>query len=246
MRPSRTSRQPREPDGRSERERERLPVIEDRAEDRAKMVELQLSARGIVDPAVLRAMRRVPREVFVPRELTDQAYSDRPLPIGEGQTISQPFVVAAMAQALQLNPSDRVLEVGAGTGYAAAVLSRIAAQVYAVEIRTQLADLAMQNLEELGYDNVEVRYGNGSVGWLEHAPYQGILVSAGAPAIPEMLQRQLSIGGRLVIPVGPTPMEQVLLRVVRVDEEDWRQDELDLVCFVPLVGEQGWPGRSGG
>jgi len=205
------------------------------AEARRRMVAEQISARGVRDAAVLAAMESVPRERFVPEELRDRAFADGPLPIGDGQTISQPYVVAAMVELLGLGPKDRVLEIGTGTGYAAAVLARVAAEVYTVERFASLASQARERLATLGFSNVHVLHGDGTEGWAEHAPYQGILVSAGAPEIPPALREQLAVGGRLVIPVGPSPGYQTLTRVTRAGADDYREELLDFVVFVPLV-----------
>lgn len=210
------------------------------------MVHEQVESRGIRDPAVLRAMREVPREAFVPEDQREFAYRDSPLPIAAGQTISQPYIVALMAAALELAPEDRVLEVGTGSGYAAAVLSRIAVQVYTIERHAELAERAARVLERLGYDTVHVRQGDGTQGWAEHAPYDGIVVAAGGPEVPEALLAQLAVGGRLVIPVGPTPRLQELVRITRVSEDEYRREDLGGVRFVPLVGAQGWEERAGG
>jgi protein-L-isoaspartate(D-aspartate) O-methyltransferase len=210
------------------------------AEDRLRMVEKQIASRGVMDPRVLDAMRTVPREAFVPASVAEFAYEDRPLAIEEGQTISQPYVVALMAEALQLTPRDRVLEVGAGSGYAAAVLSRVAAEVYAVERHAALTELARRRMRELGYDNVHILHGDGTLGCAAHAPYDAIVVAAGGPSIPEALRAQLVIGGRLVIPVGLTPQEQELVRVTRTGENSYEQEGLGDVRFVPLIGAQGW------
>ena len=210
------------------------------ADKRREMVDRQIAGRGITDRAVQDAMRTVPREAFVPEAHAEFAYDDTPLPIEEEQTISQPYIVALMTSALELSPHDRVLEVGAGSGYAAAVLSRIAAAVYAIERHVVLAELARRRLRELGYDNVEIRHGDGTMGWLEHAPYDGIAVAAGGPSVPATLREQLAVGGRLVIPVGTTPRDQQLIRVTRTSERDYRQESLGAVRFVPLIGAQGW------
>jgi protein-L-isoaspartate(D-aspartate) O-methyltransferase len=204
------------------------------------MVETQIAMRGIVDRIVLDAMRAVPREMFVPASAVEFAYEDTPLPIEEGQTISQPYVVALMAGALKLTPRDRVLEVGAGSGYAAAVLSRIAAEVYAIERHAALAELASRRMKDLGFDNVHILHGDGTLGWPEHAPFDAIVVAAGGPSVPDALRAQLAIGGRLVIPVGSTPRLQELVRVTRVGQSEYRQEELGGVQFVPLIGAQGW------
>lgn len=214
--------------------------MHDYAALRESMVRGQLEARGVRDPAVLAAMREVPREEFVPSALRGEAYEDIPLPIAEGQTISQPYMVAYMAEALELSRQERVLEIGTGSGYAAAVLSRIVDRVYTVERLMGLAVTARQRLARLGYDNVEVLEGDGSLGWPQHAPYDAIVVTAGAPGVPKPLAEQLVMGGRLVIPVGPHPYFQLLVRVRRVGEAEYREESLFEVRFVPLVGAAGW------
>ena len=215
------------------------------AAQRQAMVETQLMVRGILDPAVLAAMRTVPREAFVPVDWRDYAYYDGPLPIAEGQTISQPYIVALMTQELQLTPHDRVLEVGTGSGYGAAVLSCIASHVYTVERLHPLAAAARQRLRELGFHNVQVLAGNGTLGWPEYAPYDGIVVTAEGPSIPQALQAQLAIGGRLIIPVG-APNRQYLMRMIRHSETEFEQENLGEVRFVPLIGAQGWPDSPAG
>jgi protein-L-isoaspartate(D-aspartate) O-methyltransferase len=185
-------------------------------------------------------MRTVPREAFVRAELVEFAYDDMPLPIGEGQTISQPYIVALMAEALQLSATDRVLEIGTGSGYAAAILSCIVKQVYTVERLETLYRLARRRLRRLGYHHVYVHLGNGTLGWPEHAPYDGIVVTAGGPTIPAALQEQLAVGGRLVMPVGSQPTHQTLMRVTRTSATAFATEELGYVCFVPLIGTQGW------
>lgn len=207
---------------------------------REQMVESQIAARGVRDPAVLSTMRTVAREDFVAPELAHHAYADRPLPIGEEQTISQPYVVAAMTEALRLGPRDRVLEIGTGSGYAAAVLAVIAAEVYTIERIKSLAESARGRLAELGYTNVHVRHGDGSLGWPEHAPYDAIVVTAGGPDVPLSLLRQLAVGGRLVMPIGPSPWSQELVRVTRTDAGAYEREELEPVTFVPLIGAEGW------
>jgi protein-L-isoaspartate(D-aspartate) O-methyltransferase len=209
-------------------------------DERERMVEL-IVRRGVRDPAVLAAMRKVPREHFVAGDRAHRAYDDTPLPIGEGQTISQPYIVAAMTEALRLRPRDRVLEIGTGSGYAAAVLAVIAAEVYTVERLERLAESARRRLEELGFANVHVRHGDGSLGWPEHAPYDAIVVTAGGPDVPHSLLRQMAVGGRLVMPVGPTTRSQRLVRVVRTGEETYDRERLEDVAFVPLIGAEGWP-----
>ena len=193
---------------------------------RVAMVERHLAKRGIVDPRVLEAFLTVPREEFVPEGLMEFAYADAPLPIGEEQTISQPWIVAITAQALGLRAGARVLEVGTGSGYAAAILGRLASEVYTIERIDSLAQIAQERLARLGFSNVHVRAGDGSLGWPEHAPYDGIAVAAGGPKVPDALRAQLAIGGRLVIPVGPSETEQVLVRVTRIGESEYREEPL--------------------
>ena len=205
-----------------------------------RMVERQIEARGVHDERTLQAMRSVPRERFVPADLAEFAFEDAPLPIEEGQTISQPYVVALMIEALELQPDDRMLDVGLGSGYAAAVAARIVREVRGVERFAVLAELARERLERLGFDNVHVRCGDGTLGWPEHAPYDAILVSAGGPDVPPSLTRQLAIGGRMVIPVGADPRTQELVRLRRIAEDHWEQESLGRVQFVPLVGSEGW------
>jgi protein-L-isoaspartate(D-aspartate) O-methyltransferase len=208
--------------------------------DRERMVTTQIEARGITDPLVLEAMRAVPRERFVPAALARFAYEDRPLPIGEGQTISQPYIVAVMAQAAGLKPGARALEIGTGSGYGAAVLSRIAAEVYTVERVGALAAAARASLAKLGYANVHVLEGDGSLGWADHAPYDAIVVTAGGPRVPRTLLNQLAAGGRLVMPVGPVARHQRLVRVTRTDAHEYAYEDLEEVAFVPLIGAEGW------
>jgi protein-L-isoaspartate(D-aspartate) O-methyltransferase len=207
---------------------------------RAAMVERDIAARGVRDDRVLEAMREVPRELFLPTKLREFAYEDSPLPIAGEQTISQPYIVAFMAEALMLKGSEKILEIGAGSGYAAAVLSEIAANVYTVERLGPLAEQAAAKLAELGYDNVRVLHGDGTRGWVEHAPYDAIVVAAGGPQVPESLKEQLKIGGRLVIPVGADQRSQELVRVVRVSKNEYRSEDIADVRFVPLIGEEGW------
>jgi protein-L-isoaspartate(D-aspartate) O-methyltransferase len=208
---------------------------------RNRMVEVQLVARGIRDPALLDTMRRVPREAFVPRGFEEFAYEDAPLRIGEGQTISQPYIVAAMIEAANLTPSDRVLEVGAGSGYAAAVMSRIAERVYAIERHGSLTKSAARCIGRLGYRNIELRTGDGTKGWPEEAPFDAILVAASGPDVPPALREQLAIGGRLIIPIDSGQRWQTLRRIIRWNEMDFEEHDLGAVKFVPLIGEQGWP-----
>ncbi|MBT8089888.1 MAG: protein-L-isoaspartate(D-aspartate) O-methyltransferase [Gammaproteobacteria bacterium] len=207
---------------------------------RERMVKRQIAGRGVRSGLVLDAMRKVPRERFLPRGQRVFAYDDSPLPIGDGQTISQPYIVAYMAESLALEGGEKVLEIGTGSGYAAAVLAEIAAEVYTIERIEGLATLASTALEDLGYTNVHVRCGDGTLGWPEEAPYDGIVVSAGGPDVPDTLKHQLKTGGRLVIPVGRSKAWQELIRVTRVAEEDFQTEDLVPVRFVPLVGEEGW------
>lgn len=216
----------------------------DFAAARDRMVDLQIAARGVSDPAVLAAMRAVPREAFVEPELRAHAYEDRPLRIGEEQTISQPYIVALMIAAAALQPGDRVLDIGTGSGYAAAVMSRIAARVYTVERHASLAQSARRRFADLAYDNIETRIGDGTLGWPEAAPFDAILVAASGPEIPPALIRQLSVGGRLVMPVGPEDHRQDLRKLTRRGEDDYEFADLGAVAFVPLIGEQGWTATS--
>jgi protein-L-isoaspartate(D-aspartate) O-methyltransferase len=209
------------------------------------MVAEQIAARGLDDVLVLDAMRAVPREDFVPGDLAEFAYEDGPLPIGHAQTISQPYIVAVMTAAARVRPGDRVLEIGTGSGYGAAVLSKIAGEVYTVERIEALADSARDRLAALGYDNVHVRCDDGTLGWAEHAPYDAIVVTAGGPTVPRALLEQLKPGGRLVMPLGSEPRAQRLIRRTRTGPETYVQDDLEWVAFVPLIGEQGWPAATG-
>ncbi|HEY5622731.1 MAG TPA: protein-L-isoaspartate(D-aspartate) O-methyltransferase [Gammaproteobacteria bacterium] len=207
---------------------------------RENMVERQIVARGVRSENVLAAMRKVPREIFVPEYLAEFAYDDSPLPIEGGQTISQPYIVAFMTEALALEGGERVLEIGAGSGYAAAVLAEIAGEVYTVERNDELAASASVKLAAAGYDNVELLHGDGTLGWPEHAPFDAIIVAAGGPEIPASLKEQLKVGGRLVIPVGKHSEVQELVRVTRVSEHNYEAEDLADVRFVPLIGEEGW------
>lgn len=210
------------------------PVPADREAERARLVDL-MARRGIHDDAVLAAMQQVPRELFVPPQLAESAYRDTALPIEAAQTISQPYVVALMVQALELRTVDRVLEIGTGSGYAAAVLGRVAAKVYTVERLAELAAMSRKRLAELGQDNIVVRHGDGHDGWPEHAPYDGIVVAAAAGEIPEQLRRQLAVGGRLVIPVGEAFAPHELLRIRRTGPDEFHAEKLGEVRFVPLL-----------
>jgi len=208
---------------------------------RERMVADQLRARGITDPRVLTAMGRGPRHRFVEEALAARAYGDYPLPIGEKQTISQPYMVALMTQALELVGGERVLEVGTGSGYQTAILAELATKVYSVERIRSLADRARAILEELGYYNVLIRVGDGTLGWREEAPFDAVLVTAAAPEVPAPLVEQLKAGGRLVIPVGGSTA-QVLKCLVKEPDGLVRESELVGCVFVKLVGEQGWQG----
>jgi len=208
------------------------------AQARARMVEEQLRSRGIRDPRVLAAMGKVPREEFISGEDFGQAYGDHPLPIGAGQTVSQPYIVAAMIESLELQSTDRVLEVGTGTGYEAAILAQLAAEVWTIERHAELAGKAEEILARLGYTNVHVVHGDGSLGLAEHAPFDKILVAAAAPRIPESLVAQLNEGGRLVVPVGSRTEQQV--HIVRKEGGEIIVTTDDLCRFVPLVGAEGW------
>ncbi len=207
---------------------------------RKQMIDYQLAARGLRDRTVLKAVSAVPREAFVPADLVEFAYNDSPLPIAASQTISQPYIVALMTAALELKPEERVLEIGTGSGYAAAVLAEIAKEVYTIERHKILADTARIRLEELGYNNTQVLYGDGTLGWPEYAPFDAIVVAAGGPDVPQNLKQQLAIGGRLVIPVGTTMRTQKLLRVRRISEDEFHEENLGDVRFVPLIGAAGW------
>lgn len=213
---------------------------EDLEERRREMVERQIAARGVRSEAVLDAMGRVQREGFVPSYLGEFAYEDTALPIEEEQTISQPYIVALMIEALDLDGTERVLEIGTGSGYAAAVLAEIVPEVYTIERHAGLAGSAELRLAEQGYDNVHVRCGDGTLGWPEVAPFDAIVVAAGGPDVPEALREQLTVGGRLVIPVGSTVGYQSLMKITRTGEQEFRSEELGDVRFVPLVGEEGW------
>ena len=205
------------------------------AKERARMVDTQIAARGVRDPRVLAAMRKVPRHLFVDPSAQRQAYEDHPVPIGNNQTISQPYIVALMTELLELPPKARVLEIGTGSGYQSAVLAEMCSEVYSIEILPELARAASQKLKELGYTNVEVREGDGYRGWIEHAPFDGILVTAAPERIPQPLIDQLAIGGHLVIPVGGFFQE---LKVF-TKEKDGHVSEKDIipVRFVPMTGE---------
>lgn len=202
-----------------------------------KMIKQQMEERGIHNPSVLQAMKVVPREAFVPSFLESLAYEDTALPIEEGQTISQPYIVALMTESLKLQPEDRVLEVGTGCGYAAAVLSKVAAFVYTMEYFPELAKSAKRRFQELGYSNIFVLQGDGFLGWPENAPYAGISVAAASSFVPPPLLQQLTIGGHLVMPIEQEGSFQELMRVTRQGENDFSYESLGPVRFVPLLGQ---------
>jgi protein-L-isoaspartate(D-aspartate) O-methyltransferase len=202
---------------------------------RDRMVKEQIEPRGVADERVLAAMRKVPRERFVPEHLRRRAYGDYPLPIGHDVTISQPYIVALMTELAAVSPGDRVLEVGTGSGYQTAVLAELGADVYSIEFIEPLASSSAALLAELGYENVHVRHGDGYAGWPEHAPYQAIVVTAAPPRVPGPLEEQLAEGGRLVVPVG-TRFDQELL-VVKRSDHGYRRRRVIPVSFVPMVGE---------
>jgi protein-L-isoaspartate(D-aspartate) O-methyltransferase len=209
---------------------------------RGRMVAEQLERRGIRDPRVLRAVSKVPRHVFVEEALVGRAYGDYPLPIGEGQTISQPYMVALMSEALELAGHERVLEIGTGSGYQTAVLAELCGKVFTIERLKSLSDRAMRRLDELGYYNVLARVGDGTLGWREEAPFDAVMVTAAAPEVPAALLDQLAVKGRLVLPVGDAHT-QVLRKCVREDTE-FRWTDLGGCVFVKLIGQQGWPNGS--
>jgi protein-L-isoaspartate(D-aspartate) O-methyltransferase len=205
---------------------------------RQEMVDKQIEARGVTDPNVLLAMRKVPRHLFVSEALMDQAYGDFPLPIGDQQTISQPYIVAEMTQALQLHPEDRVLEIGTGSGYQAAVLAEIVYRVYTVERLHSLYKKTRRIFDELRYHNIVMRYSDGTSGWSDESPFDAIIVTAGAPQIPKTLVNQLAVGGRMVIPVG-NHYSQDLIKIYK-DEQGIHETNLGGCRFVKLLGEHGW------
>jgi protein-L-isoaspartate(D-aspartate) O-methyltransferase len=205
---------------------------------REEMVRNQIEARGIKAPKVLAAFRRVPRHLFVSEALRDQAYGDYPLPIGEQQTISQPYIVAEMTQALDLGEDDRVLEIGTGSGYQAAILSQIVYRVYTIERKHSLYLQTRNLFDKLHYHNIVMKYADGTKGWQDESPFDGIIVTAGAPQIPDVLIDQLGEGGRLVVPVG-NQHTQELIKIFR-DDQNIRQTNLGGCRFVKLVGEHGW------
>jgi protein-L-isoaspartate(D-aspartate) O-methyltransferase len=215
-----------------------MPECEEFAPQLAKMIETQLRRRGITDAAVLAAIEGVPRHEFVAEEFRERAYDDVPLPIGDGQTISQPYIVAAMTAALHLRPGDRVLEIGAGCGYQAAILSHMAKEVFTVERRHELARSASERLARLGYANVHVHCGDGTLGLPEFAPFDAILVAAAAPAVPAPLLAQLAEGGRIILPVGDPEHQE--LQLIEKQGTAFLKSTLEGCRFVPLVGYHGW------
>lgn len=220
--------------------RKRIMKTVDHLAERSEMVRDQIEARGVRDTQVLEAMRTVPREVFIPENLRKCAYEDSPLPIAAKQSISQPYIVAFMIEALALKGGEKVLEIGTGSGYAAAVLGEIAAEVYTIERIQQLAAQAELLLNDMNCLNVHVLHGDGTHGWPEQSPFDAIVVTAGGPQIPETLTSQLKIGGRLVIPVGASKTNQELIRVTRISDTKFRTEEIGDVRFVPLIGDEGW------
>jgi protein-L-isoaspartate(D-aspartate) O-methyltransferase len=205
--------------------------------DRQRMIAEDIKGRGVESEPVLKAMGEVPRELFVPLRYRGSAYADNPLPIGEGQTISQPYVVALMTEALKLRPSDKVLEIGTGSGYQAAVLAEIAGEVYTIEIRETLAQSAEERLEKLGYRNVHVKYADGYFGWPEHAPFDAIIITAAVNHIPPSLIKQLKDGGKLIVPLGQTTFYQTLTLATKLEGGEMRLVQMSPVRFVPMVGE---------
>lgn len=214
-----------------------LPAADPFQEQRRTMVSRDIKGRGIRDPRVLVAMEKIPRHVLVNERYRREAYADHPLPIGEGQTISQPYVVALMTEALKLKATDHVLEIGTGSGYQAAVLAEIVRDVKSIEIRRGLAQSAAARLKELGYANVAVKYGDGYFGWEEHAPFDAIIITASANHIPPPLVKQLKEGGRLILPLGSTVFYQTLTLVTKRKGGELDVQQLDPVAFVPMTGE---------
>ena len=217
-----------------------VDAMTDFVAEREAMVERQLKRRGITEPYILDAFLAVPREAFVSDQYTHRAYGDHPLPIEAEQTISQPYIVALMIEAAAIKPGNTVLEVGAGSGYAAAVISRIAAKVIGIERQHALVGVARQRLERLGYDNVEIVEGDGTKGWPDEAPYDAILAAASGSHVPAPLIAQLAPGGRLVMPIGEPGWVQELVKVTKQEDGILKQENLGAVRFVPLIGEEGW------
>jgi len=217
-----------------------VETMADFVAEREAMVERQLKRRGIGEGAILEAFRSVPREQFVDPAQAHLAYGDHPLPIESGQTISQPYIVALMIQAANIGPGDTVLEVGSGSGYAAAVISRIAGKVIGIERQHDLVEIARERLKRLGYDNVEIVEGDGTRGWADEAPYDAILAAASGSHVPPTLVAQLAPEGRLVMPIGDPGLVQELVKVTKQEDGILRQENLGGVRFVPLIGEEGW------
>lgn len=215
-------------------------TLTDFAAEREAMVERQIESRGIRDPKILEAFRSVPREKFLSEEYADLAYGDHPLPIEAGQTISQPYIVALMIQAAEIKPGDSVLEVGAGSGYAAALISRIASKVVAIERQHDLVEVAAERMLRLGYDNVKIAEGDGTRGYPEEAPFDAILAAASGSHVPDAWVEQLAPGGRIVMPVGEPGWVQKLVKVTKGPAGKLITEDLGGVRFVPLIGEQGW------
>lgn len=217
-------------------------IVMDRyRKQRLRMVDSQIRSRGITDPHVLKAMETIPRHLFIDKGLMDQAYNDNPLPIGEGQTISQPYIVALMTEALELRGKEKVLEIGTGSGYQTAILAELAERVFSVERIASIASKARKLLDSLNYFNVAIRVGDGTYGWREESPFEAIIVTAGAPDIPRILVEQLASGGRLVLPVGDRNL-QTLIKLTRLSEDanNLKKEDLGGCRFVSLVGEYGW------
>jgi len=210
------------------------------AAEREAMIERQIESRGIHEPTILEAFRAVPREAFLSKDYADLAYGDHPLPIEAGQTISQPYIVALMIQSAEIKPGDRVLEVGAGSGYAAAVMSRIAGQVVAIERQPDLVKVAQERMQRLGYDNVRLVEGDGTRGWEAEAPYDAIVAAASGSHVPPAWVKQLTEGGRIVMPVGEPNWIQKLIKVTKGPAGNLITEDLGGVRFVPLIGEEGW------
>lgn len=217
-----------------------VDTMTDYAAEREAMVERQLKRRGITEESILNAFRDVPREAFISDEYAHLAYGDHPLPIEAGQTISQPYIVALMIEAAAIDPGDNVLEVGAGSGYAAAVISRIAARVTGIERQHDLVEVARERLSRLGYDNVEIVEGDGTRGCRDHAPFDAILAAASGSHVPRPLVEQLAPNGRIVMPVGEPGWVQELVKVTKQEDGILKQENLGGVRFVPLIGEEGW------
>jgi protein-L-isoaspartate(D-aspartate) O-methyltransferase len=206
--------------------------------ERKRMVESQIAARGVKDPRVLEAMLRVPRHLFVPADMRDRAYDDSPLPIGEGQTISQPYMVAWMTELLEVTGNSRILEIGTGSGYQAAILCELGKDVFSIEKQAGLAQAAKERLHSLGYRNIRIKVADGTLGWPEEAPFDGIMVTAGSPSVPQPLLEQLAESGRLIVPIGPSGIQ--MLNVIKRKGNEFQTSEVGTCVFVPLVGKFGW------